>query len=724
MKQVVRRGLREIIVDSIPDPTVTAHHVVIRTHHSLISAGTETASIHTGNVLNSVAENPSHLKTVWNAMQSAGPERTIDEVRAKFKDYAVLGYAGAGVIADLHPTVTDLQLGQRVAYGGEGTGHGEAIMAGRNLVARVPDNVSTEDAAFATLGSIALHAVRNAEISLGDSVAVIGLGLVGQLVAQLARAQGAHVVAMDLDLARVELAKTLGAHIAMPAGDSALAAVLAATNGRGVDCTIIAAAAKSTAPAKQALAITRERGRVIVVGAVELQFPYHDMFRKELTVRMSRAYGPGSYDADYERGGRDYPYPYVRWTENRNMEEFLRRISIGDVQVQPLISHRFALDDAPAAYSAIMDRSIKSLAVVLEYPARNAATIPAVQRTVDTCAASIARTGQLRVAVVGAGNIARWAHLPAIRKTEHATLHAVVSANGAKGKALASRFGARYATTDYAAALEDKDVDVVLVTSRNQAHARQIVQALEAGKHVFVEKPMAVTAEECRSIIDARDRNNRHVGVAFNRRFAPMYQRLKSALSGRSGPVVLSARMNSPYMSTESWMTDPLAGGAIVGEACHMTDLLSWLVDSQAVRVSAQCLPLGRRDPVGENNIAGSISFADGSVASLVYCAVGHPRGAGERVEVFASGRSAWTEDFKAFGAPSQKTIRKFFPDKGYDPQMTAFIASLKEGGPAFDANAEAGANATLVCLALLASARDGGRPQQIDRESFTFLPV
>lgn len=723
MRQVVRRGLKEIIVDTVPDPTVAPHHVVVRTHASLISAGTETASIHTGSVIGSVVDNPSHLRTVWNAMQAAGPERTIDEVRAKFQDYAVLGYAGAGIMAEAHPTVHDLVVGQRVAYGGEGTGHGEAIMTGRNLVARIPDEVSMEEAAFSTLGSIALHAVRNAEITLGDHVAVIGLGLVGQLVAQLARAQGANVIALDLDPSRVELARTLGAPVGILGGDGAIPAVLAATDGRGTDCTIIAAAAKSNGPAMQALAMTRERGRVVVVGAVNLEFPYFPMFKKELTVRMSRAYGPGSYDEQYERGGRDYPFAYVRWTENRNMEEFLRRIAIGDVQVKPLISHRFALEDAPKAYATIMEPAVKSLAVVLEYPARNEGTLPPPARTVQLRSDESGGARTVGFGLVGAGNIARWAHLPALKKCDGAQLVGVVSANGAKGKALASRFGARFASTDLEAILTSKDVDVVMIASRNQSHAKQALSALAAGKHVFIEKPMAVTAAECRDIVDAERSSGRRVGVAFNRRFAPSYVRLKSSLAGRAGPVVMTARMNSPYMSTESWMTDPATGGAIVGEACHMTDLLSWLVDADPILVTAQCLPLGSRDPAGENNLVSTIQFADGSVASLVYCAVGHPKGASERVEVFASGRSAFAEDFKAFGRPTQKTSRSFFPQKGYDEQLASFVRSLGTSDT-YGADALAGARATITCLAMLASAREHGRSYRIDLHGLDIEPA
>jgi predicted dehydrogenase/threonine dehydrogenase-like Zn-dependent dehydrogenase len=715
MKQVVRRGISEIVVDSIPAPSLAPHHVLIRTHHSLISAGTETASIHAGGVLSAVADNPSHLRTVWNAMQASGPERTIDEVRAKFRDYAVLGYAGAGVVEAVHPTVTDLTIGQRVAYGGEGTGHGEFIATGRLLTARVPDGLGTDAAAFATLGSIALHAVRNAALSLGDSVVVLGLGLVGQLIAQLARAQGARVIAVDLDPTRVELARSLGVEHALVGGETLLEAIQAVTNGRGADVTIIAAAAKSSGPAQQAMKVTRERGRVVVVGAVDLSFPYYEMFRKELLLTMSRAYGPGSYDPEYERGGRDYPYPYVRWTENRNMEEFLRLVATGAVQVAPLISHRYPMDDAPAAYASIMDRTVRTLAVVLEYPSAKGESTGQPERRVELTAAPKALAkGTLGVALVGAGNIARWAHLPAIRKADGAQLVAIVSGNGAKGKAIATRFGANYATSQFDDALADPQVNTVVITSRNQSHAGQALRALERGKHVFIEKPMAVTADEADQIVERQRATGLTVGVAFNRRFAPTYVALKRALGRRAGPAVINARMSSPYMTGESWMTDPAAGGAIVGEACHLVDLMGWLLGERIVEVQARALPLEQREPRGDTNIVANLVFTDGSVASLTYHSVGDRRAAGERVELFAPGVSAASADFKHFQRLGSKGTTSWFPAKGYDEQFAAFVQATR-GQRTELADAADGAHATKVCLAILASALAGGVGIQVE---------
>ncbi|HKP84740.1 MAG TPA: bi-domain-containing oxidoreductase, partial [Blastocatellia bacterium] len=555
MKQVLRKGLKEIVVDEVPDPVASAHHVLVRPVYSLISSGTETASIHQEGVLKEVADNPSHLRKILNVMKVAGPVRTAAEVRAKFSEYAVLGYSGAGVIVDKHDTVTDLEVGDRVAYGGEGTGHGETILAGRNLVARVPDAVGFEQACFTTLGSIALNAVRTAAIGMGDIVAVVGLGLVGQLIAQLARLQGAVVIAIDLKQDRVELALRLGADYAL-SGPSVTEQVNAITEGRGADTVIVAAAAKSAAPCEMALRLCRDRGRMVIVGAVEMSFPWNDMYLKEIQLFMSRAYGPGSYDADYEKRARDYPISYVRWTENRNMEEFLRLVAIGRVKLEPLITHQFALEEAPLAYQTILDPASNSLAVLLAYPDASANAAPASfkpRRKVEVSPRPSARD-ELKVALVGAGNLARWAHLPNLKKISNVSLRAICSASGARAKSYARRFGAEYCCSDYAEILSDADVDVVMILSRNQHHAPQALAALRAGKHVFLEKPMALTEEECVALCRAVEETGKQLTVGFNRRFSPFYVEQKKQLSRRTGPAVINCRVNSPGISGSYWM--------------------------------------------------------------------------------------------------------------------------------------------------------------------------
>jgi predicted dehydrogenase/threonine dehydrogenase-like Zn-dependent dehydrogenase len=706
MKQVLRRGFKDIVVDEVPDPALTRRHILIRPLYSLISSGTETASIHQEGVLKEVTENPSHLRKIWEVMRVEGPLRTLAELRAKFSEYAVLGYSGAGIVVDKDATVTDLDVGDRVAYGGEGTGHAETVLVGRNLVARIPGSVPFEHACFATLGSIAMNAVRIASVGVGDIVAVLGLGLVGQLIAQLVRLQGGVVIALDLKPERVDLARRLGADHGLVSDASVPQAVNSITSGRGADCVIVAAAAKSSAPCRQALEICRDRGRLVVVGAVELDFPWNEMYLKEIQLLMSRAYGPGSYDPAYEKQGQDYPFAYVRWTENRNMEEFLRLVALERVQIQPLITHRFPLQEAAKAYETILDPSSSSLAVLLQYPASvspEAAFEP--RRTVEI--GPPAERAELRVALVGAGNLARWAHLPNLKKIPHVSLRAVCSASGARAKSYGLRFGAAYCCSDYAEVLQDPAIDVVLITSRNQQHAEQAAAALSAGKHVFLEKPMALTEQECRLLHRAVADSGKQLTVGFNRRFAPFYVELKRRLARRTGPAVLNCRVNSPGISGSYWMADPAIGGAILGEACHFVDLMFWLLESEPLAVSAFSLPTGKQEPIGENNLAASFRFADGSIGNLTYCTVGSRTSAGERVEVFAPGLAASTENFKRLTIQTnlRRTRSRWFAEKGYAAQLESFLTGIRKGKPPA-VTVRDGARATLGCLRMLESAR------------------
>ena len=717
MKQVLRKGLKDIVVTEVPDPVAVPHHVLVRPLYSLISAGTETADLHTEGVLKEVAENPSHLRKVWDVMKVAGPLKTASEVRAKFGEYAALGYSGAGVIVEKHPSVTDLEIGDRVAYGGEGTGHGETVLAGRNLVVKVPDEVPFEHACFTTLGSIAMNSVRIAQIGVGETVAVVGLGLVGQLVAQLAQAQGGVVVAIDVKPERVELARAAGADYALVGGAGAPAEVAALTNGRGADVVIVAAASKSPAPVQQAIKLCRDRGRLVIVGAVPLDLPRDEMYIKELQLLMSRAYGPGSYDPNYEKRGQDYPVAYVRWTENRNMEEFLRLAARGRLHLRPLITHKFALADAAEAYRVIMDPAANSLAVLLRYPAAEAAGVTetpafAPQRKLATGAR---KADGLRIGLVGAGNLARWEHLPNLKKIPGVALHAIHSASGARGKSYAERFGAAYAATDYEELLRDDDLDALIIATRHEHHFAQAHAALRAGKHVFIEKPMALTEEECRTLYRDVRETGRQLTVGFNRRFAPFYVEMKRALQRRTGPAVVNCRMNSPGLVGSFWAADPAFGGAVIGEGCHFVDLMYWLLESEPVSVSAYSLPTDRAEPIGQNNVAATFRFADGSVGSFVYCTVGSKSSGGERVEAFAPGVGVMSEDFKRLTVKGAgpRTRTRLFAEKGYAAQLSAFMRGLIEGREP-EVTVRDGARATVACVRLLDSAR-ALAPRDID---------
>lgn len=717
MKQVLRKGLKDIVVEEVPDPLLQAHHVLIRPAYSLISSGTETASLHQEGVVAELRHNPSHLQKIAAAVRSTGPVRTFSEVKAKFSEYAVLGYSGAGKVAQVHPSVTDIEVGQPVAFGGEGSGHSETVLAGRNLVVPVPDGVPLEHASFTTLGSIALHAVRTANIGLGETVAVIGLGIVGQLVAQLARLQGGTVVGIDLKPERIALVRELGAEFAI--APQAAAEIRSLTNGRGADCVIVAAAAKSAAPCLQALEICADRGRLVIVGAVPIDFPWHEMYMKEIKLFMSRAYGPGSYDPAYEKRGQDYPVSYVRWTENRNMEEFLRLVAAGRVSLAPLVTHRFKIEDAASAYQTILEPAAKSLAVILQYPSSDdAGPAPFVPRRRVEVVPKAHGPTELRIALVGAGNLARWVHLPIIGKTSGVSLRAVCSTSGARGLSYAKRFGANYCCADYDEVLQDRDVDLVFILTRNQHHAVQAAAALQAGKHVFVEKPMAITRDECRMLEDAVRQTGRQLTVGFNRRYAPYYVQMKQRLRGRTTPVVISCRVNSPGISGAYWMADPAIGGAILGEACHFVDLMYWMLESEPVAVSAFTLPTGRPHPVGENNLVASFQFADGSIGNLTYCTVGSRTSGGERVEVFGEGFGAATEDFTRLDVRGnlRRTQSKWWPDKGYAGLVDSFVQAVRAGtAPAV--SVRDGSRATIGCLEMLESAR-ASAPRRFTLES------
>lgn len=404
------------------------------------------------------------------------------------------------------------------------------------------------------------------------------------------------------------------------------------------------------------------------------------------------------------------------------MEEFLRLIATGRVNVREMITHRFALADAPAAYGTIMDPANNSMAVVLTYPdpATDAATLAAFRpnRKVAIPGVATASKDTLRFGLVGAGNLAKWAHLPSLRKLPNAQLHAVYSASGARGKSYAMRFGASYACSEYQQILDDKDIDVVLIASRNREHANQAEAALRAGKHVFLEKPMALTIDECRRLTRAVEDTGRQLTVGFNRRFAPFYSEQQRLLARRSGPAVINCRVNSPGLSGAYWAAEAAHGGAILGEGCHFVDLMYWMLGAEPVWVSASCLPRETPDPIGEHNIAASIGFADGSIASFTYCTIGSKTSAGERVETFVPGLGSVVEDFRwlQVRGGTRRTKSQWWPEKGYAAQLESFVAALRAGSlPAV--TVRDGARATIVCLALLESARDR-MPRQIDLDA------
>jgi predicted dehydrogenase len=495
-------------------------------------------------------------------------------------------------------------------------------------------------------------------------------------------------------------------------GETAVSEIEGLTDGRGADCVIVAVASKSSVPVQEAAKMCRDRGRIVIVGACPLELDRDLMYVKDLKLFMARAYGPGSYDKSYEKQGIDYPLPFVRWTENRNMKEFLRLLSVGRINVKPLVTHEFPLEQAASGYDTILNPESKSLAVLLRYPANDSADALGEYKPIRKLKMphfQSAKKDEINIGLIGAGNLAKWSHLPALSKISGAKLHAVYSSSGARGKSYALRFGANYACSDYEEMLNDKDIDVIMISSASNHHAKETVAALDAGKHVFVEKPMAVSIDECRDIYRAVKKNQKQVCVGFNRRFAPYYLDMKRELGGRTSPMIVTTRMDSPGMKGDFWGGDPKFGGATVGEGCHFVDLMYWLTGSEPISVMAQSLPIGSEEPLGINNIAASLKFADGSIGNFLYSTVGSKASQGELVEVFANGVGVSSENFKTVSIKksSEKKRSKIFAAKGYDLQMQTFIDDIRAGRNTA-VSAIDGARATIVCLLMIESAKIG----------------
>jgi predicted dehydrogenase/threonine dehydrogenase-like Zn-dependent dehydrogenase len=609
-----------------------------------------------------------------------------------------LGYSSAGTIVALGEGLQGFRVGQRVACAGGGYAvHAEYAVVPRNLLAPLPDEVDFEQAAFTTLGSIALHGFRLAELQLGERVAVIGLGLLGLLTVGIARAAGCHVFGVDLDSRRVALAESLGARAVLR--QQAEEAALSFSLGRGCDAVLICADTSSDDPVTLAGAIARDRARVVAVGAVGLNIPRKVYFEKELLFTNSRSYGPGRYDPAYEEGGQDYPIGYVRWTEGRNLESFVDLMANNLLDVGALVTHRFSIEQAPQAYELITGkRDEPFLGVLLVYPKVDNETMPeeivsgvvlgvkAGAIDAGKTAPVAAKVDKVSLGVLGAGNFASAVMLPALSKVEGVELVGIASASGMSAQHAANRFGFQYADSDEKRILEDPQINTVAIITRHHQHARQVMTALAAGKHVFCEKPLALTAgelEEIETMLREHDDPAPLLMVGFNRRFAPLATSLKTFLDERQEPLVAHYRVNAGYIPLKHWTHDPdQGGGRILGEGCHFIDFLTFLVGAPPVSVSAQALPDGGR--FREDNVVMNFGFPDGSLGTVSYLANGDKAFPKERVEVFCGGRVAVLDDYRALERVHNGRRRvqrsRLRQDKGHSTEWQVFADAIRSG--------------------------------------------
>jgi predicted dehydrogenase len=674
------------VVDIAP-PALRPGTLLVRNAFSVVSPGTErsTVSAARSSYVKTARARPDLVRRVLDTVKREGVLAAYRKVQAKLSEPQALGYSSAGTVIAVGPGTGDhFRVGDRVACcGANVASHAEIICVPTNLAARVPDNVSLEDAAFATLGAIALHGVRLAEPQLGGRYAVIGCGILGLFATQLLRAHGTRVAAFDLAEDAVARAKSLGAEVGLAGGtDEQVQAALAWTEGLGVDAVVVTAASTSDAPMLAAAAMSRERGKVVAVGLVPFGLPREIAYAKELELRISRSYGPGRYDAGFEEKGLDYPAGYVRWTETRNLEAFLHAIGEGLVQIGSIVTHRYGLDEAPAAYDMLMSsEGPRPLGVVIRYsdgkptdelsPAQPAAGLRAAGPV----------TGEIGVGFIGAGAFARGVLLPAFQGRAGTVLRRVVTAHGLTAFDAQRKFGFKEAGTDTHDLFADPSVDVVCITTRHDTHASLVIDALRAGKHVFVEKPLALDDEQLRAVEAAAAASTGVLLVGFNRRFSPFAGTMRDALKGR-GPIVATYRVNAGPLPSGHWLNDPaVGGGRVIGEGCHFVDFLAFLTGDAAIdSVEARCA--GRPRGPSEDVVI-QLAFADGSVGQILYTAKGDPALGKERVEAHAGGASVILDDFRSVEIVSGGKRRKSRSGgKGHVEEIAALVSAVKVGGP------------------------------------------
>jgi predicted dehydrogenase/threonine dehydrogenase-like Zn-dependent dehydrogenase len=670
---------RSALADT-PVPRALGPSVLVETRATVVSAGTERMLIEFGraSLLEKVRQQPDKVRQVLDKARVDGIGPTIDAVRSKLAVPLALGYCQAGVVVEAGTTQSPFAAGDRVVTNGC---HAEYVTVPYTLAARIPDGVSFENAAFTPLAAIGLQGVRMAAPTLGEVVVVYGLGLIGLLTVQLLRANGCRVIGIDTSATRLALAERFGATVLDAKGGDVAAKVRALTAGAGADAVLLTLSADSDEPVHNAAEMSRKRGRIVLVGVTGLTLRRDDFYKKELSFSVSCSYGPGRYDPSYEEAAQDYPLAFVRWTEQRNFEAVLQLMADGKLDPAPLVSHRFAFDEATGAYDLITSDT-PSLGVVLQYSDRGGATIAAAQRVRDV--GPVGSASAFSVGVIGAGNFAVRTLIPAI-KAAGARLRTVASGKGTSAAITAKQLGFERAATDPDAILQDDAIDTVFVLTRHDSHARYAVRALEAGKHVFVEKPLALTAAELDEVCAAAERTGRMVMVGFNRRFAPLARELRDDLGNRAGPASLILTVNAGRIPRDHWTQDPtVGGGRIVGEACHFIDLARYLVGSP-IR-DAHASPTSDGNGRAIDDIAHlSLSFADGSTAVVHYLANGSAAFPKERIEAFADGR-VWQIDnwrrLRGWGGARSSGGMLTGQDKGHRAELEAVAAAVKGTGP------------------------------------------
>lgn len=710
MKQVFLSGKGQVRVFDTPIPARLKDGMLVRTAFSVISAGTEGAAVTQKDGLPGVIEKLNNsrdrLDQVWGMVKSQGLNSTLSLIENKLNDHTAIGYSLAGVVVETDNDDIGFAAGDRVVCMGAGiANHAEYTSVPKNLAVQIPEGVRFEEATFGAIACIAMQGLRRLELEPGEKVAVVGLGLIGQIAFRLAASMGLRPYGFDIDEARVDKAARHAPPGAVFNSDvsSPIAAARAATGGHGFDGVVVCASAKADSLINQVFDMCRKRGRVSIVGDIGLGLERAKMYAKELELRLSCSYGVGRYDPEYELGGRDYPLPYVRWTERRNLEYFLDLLATGRLDISDLVSDRFPIEEAGKAYAAIKSEKADIFGVLLDYHLPDVPERPAggtMVRYHETAAQ--ART--LAIGMIGVGAYAKNIHVPNLCKLDTVKINGIASRTGGTAAVVAKKTQAGFATSDTSELLRQQDIDAVVISTRHATHAALVIEALQAGKHVFVEKPMATTVADCLSILNAQATSGRVVRVGYNRRFSPMLQAMKGFVG--SDQKVFTQRVSTGDIG-QHWSNTAEEGGRLLGEGVHFFDLSNWMMDAFPTTVAAQFV--GKADPLNPN-VSISLGYPDGSVSTLVYTSLGSPSGGKEYFELFGNGRSATIDDYKLIqtygGGRSIGRPRK--GEKGQAAAMNEFVNACLSGEDGGGANVVAGLWATAIYEAALESGKIG----------------
>jgi predicted dehydrogenase/threonine dehydrogenase-like Zn-dependent dehydrogenase len=689
MKQVLenlRNG--DISVDEVPMPTPKPGYILVRNHYSLISAGTEGGTVKLGKMgyLGKAKARPEQVQKVIKVARTQGLLTAYKATDRSLDMPIVLGYSTAGTIIDAGIGINDLKVGDPVACAGSGlANHAEIVSIPRNLCTPIPENMDLRFAAFTTVGAIAMQGIRVANVKLGENVVVIGLGLVGILTAQILRAAGCNVLGIDINQEQLSFVNKLGyCKTANSNANNLIEQVMAFSTGQGADSVIITATTADNGPIALAGKVARHKARIVAVGRTEMKAPRETYLFKELELCTSYAYGPGTGDPSYEENGIDYPIGYVRWTENRNMSAFIDLISQQKINLNPLITHEFKIDDAKSAFDVVINSDQEhSIAVLLRYPFAE----PFIQKSIialqDNLSSVAVKDGkQVGVSIIGAGSHATNELIPLLSKMKNTNLRGIISATGVRAQALGKKYKFNYCTSEPKNIFNDDQSDCIYILTRHDSHAELTISALEAGKHVFVEKPLALSEHQLSLITDAQERSGKILLVGFNRRFAPMAIKMKNFFGSRAQPLFMNYRSNVGYRPPNHWLHNPQQGGGVVlGEACHFIDFCYWFVGKPVTNIDVYALNGRNTGLISEDNVHISLRFSDGSIATISYLSNGSIAYSREKIEVHCDNKTADLTDFKQLDLADGKNIRRsknwVSADYGHKKQTETFIQAI-----------------------------------------------